>query len=139
MDPQQLNERLSQISTRWTLLFQAHQGSAEAVSTAQKQLIQRYTPAVYRDLLGAVHDPEAADELFQEFALRFVRGDFKRADPERGRFRDFLKTSLYHLVVDYQRRRQQQAVPLPRTAPGRRRSRSRPNRVRSSWKSGGRS
>jgi RNA polymerase sigma-70 factor (ECF subfamily) len=113
MDPEQLNEHLSQISTRWALLDQAHQGSAEAASAAQRQLIQRYTPAIYRYLRGAVRDPEVADELFQEFALRFVRGDFKRADPERGRFRNFLKTSLYHLVVDYQRRRQQQALPLP--------------------------
>jgi RNA polymerase sigma-70 factor (ECF subfamily) len=34
-----------------------------------------------------------------------VRGDFKRADPERGRFRDFMKTALFHLVIDHQRRK----------------------------------
>jgi RNA polymerase sigma-70 factor (ECF subfamily) len=43
--------------------------------------------------------------LFQEFALRFLRGDFRNANPERGRFRDFVKTALYHLIVDYQNRR----------------------------------
>src|SRR5207302_1174530 len=49
------------------------------------------------------------------FALRFVRGDFKRADPSRGRFRAFLKTALYHLVIDYQRRRRH--LPLTPEAP----------------------
>jgi hypothetical protein len=45
--------------------------------------------------------------------LRFVRGDFNRADPGRGRFRDFLRTVLYHLVVDYHRVRRAQPAPLP--------------------------
>ena len=39
----------------------------------------------------AHRDKDAADELSQEFALRFVRGDLKGADRERGWFRDFLK------------------------------------------------
>src|SRR5262249_5718532 len=55
-------------------------------------------------------------ELFQEFGLRLVRGDFRRADPERGRFRDYVKTTLFHLIVDYQNRRQGQ--PLPTDVPG---------------------
>src|SRR5262249_57514629 len=60
--------------------------------------------AVYRYLIGAVRDPDIADELFQEFALRLMRGAFRRADPRRGRFRDFLKTALSHLVTDHYRR-----------------------------------
>ena len=39
--------------------------------------------AAYRYLLGAVHDPDAADDLCQDFAVRFLRGDFRRADPGR--------------------------------------------------------
>jgi RNA polymerase sigma-70 factor (ECF subfamily) len=74
--------------------------------------LQRYGAAVYRYLLGALRDEVAAEELFQEFALRFVRGDFHRADPGRGRFRDFLKTTLYHLVVDAQRARLRRPLPL---------------------------
>jgi RNA polymerase sigma-70 factor (ECF subfamily) len=108
-----LSQRLSRITTQWTLVFQAHQGQAETVSAAQRELMQRYCGAVYRYLLGALRDPDAAEELSQEFALRFVRGDFKRADPERGRFRDFVKTAIYHLIVDHHRRRQKQPSPLP--------------------------
>jgi RNA polymerase sigma-70 factor (ECF subfamily) len=79
--------------------------------------MSRYCGAVYRYLLGAVRDEEAALELFQEFALRFMRGDFRRADPERGRFRDYVKTSLMHLVTDYQREQQARARPLPPDLP----------------------
>src|SRR5262249_37214434 len=66
-----------------------------------------------RYLLGALRDPDAAAEVFQEFALRFVRGDlFKNASPERGRFRDFVKTSVFHLIVDYQRRQRRRPCSL---------------------------
>jgi RNA polymerase sigma-70 factor (ECF subfamily) len=112
MQPEALEQHLSQIATTWTDLFQAHAGEADAAHAAQRQLLERYSGAVYRYLLGAVRDTEAADDLFQEFGLRLVRGDFKGVHPEKGRFRNFLKTCLYHLIVDHQRRRQRQAVPL---------------------------
>jgi RNA polymerase sigma-70 factor (ECF subfamily) len=44
-----------------------------------------------------------AEELTQDFAVRFLRGEFHGADPGRGRFRDFLKTALRHLAHDYWR------------------------------------
>jgi RNA polymerase sigma factor (sigma-70 family) len=106
MDRESLNHRLSAISTQWTMLFQAHEGSADAATAAQRQLMQRYSGAVFRYFLGAVRDPDTASELSQEFALRFIRGDFRRADPERGRFRDYLKKALIHMVTDYFRTRQ---------------------------------
>jgi RNA polymerase sigma factor (sigma-70 family) len=117
MDDQEFTKHLSQISTAWTALLQAHGDAGEAVGAAQRQLLHRYSAAVYRYLLGAVRDRDVADELFQEFALRFVRGDFRRADPQRGRFRDFIKTSLYHLVVDHQRRQRVRAIPLSPDVP----------------------
>src|SRR5262249_31736613 len=66
--------------------------------------------AIYRYLLGAVRDPEMADELFQEFALRFVRGDFRRAEESRGRFRDFVKTALINLVINHRRKQARSKV-----------------------------
>ena len=65
--------------------------------------MRRYGGAVHRYLLASLRDPEAADDLSQEFALRFLRGDFRNADSGKGRFRDFLKRSIYHLMVDYHR------------------------------------
>jgi RNA polymerase sigma-70 factor (ECF subfamily) len=102
------NERipqLSQLSTEWTLVFQAHRGSPEQAASAQVELMGRYAGAVHRYLLHALRDPDAAAELDQEFALRFLRGDFHRADPARGRFRDFVKRALHNLMIDYLRRR----------------------------------
>ena len=113
MERDAFNQHLSQISTVWTVLHQANAGptSARDAGEAQTRLLQRYGAAIYRYLLAAVRDRDAADELFQEFALRFVRGDFSRADESRGRFRDFLKTALFHLVVDAQRRSRRTSTP----------------------------
>jgi RNA polymerase sigma-70 factor (ECF subfamily) len=74
--------------------------------------MERYSGAVHRYLLGALRDPEAADELFQEFCLRFLRGAFRNADPARGRFRDLVKTAVFHLIVDYRKRERAQPRPL---------------------------
>ncbi len=79
---------------------------AGAAGSELSRLLARYSGATYRYLLGAVRDPDVADELAQEFALRFVRGDFHRANPERGRFRDYLKTALINLVNDHHRQQQ---------------------------------
>ena len=102
MDEKQLNSRLSLISTIWTMVPDSHERSPGAASDMRMALVQRYQGAAYRYLLGAVRDPDVADELFQEFALRVMRGAFSRADPARGRFRDYLKTALIHLVLDHQ-------------------------------------
>jgi RNA polymerase sigma-70 factor (ECF subfamily) len=102
MDDDELH--LSRIQTAWSMVRRAH-GDHTALTAAQQALLDRYGGAVRRYALAALRDEDAADEVFQEFALRFVRGDFKTADPERGRFRAFIKTSVYRLIVDYQRRK----------------------------------
>jgi DNA-directed RNA polymerase specialized sigma24 family protein len=112
------NDRLSQISTAWTTFFRAHATPTGEGRDARRRLLELYGVPVYRYLRAAARDPDAADELYQEFALRLVRGDFRAARPDRGRFRDFLKTALYHLVVDHRRRRSRQFAPLPEDDPG---------------------
>jgi RNA polymerase sigma factor (sigma-70 family) len=104
LEQKEIGQRLSQINTQWTLILQAHEGQPDSVTAAQQQLLQRYSGAIYRYLLAAVRDANTADELAQEFAYRLVRGDFKRADPRRGRFRDLVKTAVINLYIDYQRR-----------------------------------
>jgi RNA polymerase sigma factor (sigma-70 family) len=106
-DPQ-----LTQISTQWTLVFRAHQGTPEQVAAAQTELMERYAGAIHRYLLAALRDLEAAEELDQEFAVRFLRGDFHRVDPARGRFRDFLKRALRNLMTDYRRRKHVRPRPM---------------------------
>jgi RNA polymerase sigma factor (sigma-70 family) len=105
-------DRLDELSTWWSVLFEAHGESAGAARLAQERLLDRYGPAVRRYLLAAVGDPHAADDLFGEFALRLVRGDFRQARPELGRFRRLLKVALYRMVIDHQRRQAHRPQPL---------------------------
>jgi RNA polymerase sigma factor (sigma-70 family) len=103
---------ISRIVTAWSMVREAH-GDHTAVQSAQQRLLDRYGGAIRRYALSALRDEDAADEVFQEFALRFVRGDFGNVDPERGRFRAFVKTVVYRLIVDYQRRAKKRGRETP--------------------------
>jgi RNA polymerase sigma-70 factor (ECF subfamily) len=103
--PPAAEAHLSQFSTSWSALLAAHQGPADQQREARHRLLRVYERAVRGYLRAAVRDADAADELFNEFAVRLLRGDFRATDPDKGRFRSFLKTVLYHLVVDHRRRR----------------------------------
>jgi RNA polymerase sigma-70 factor (ECF subfamily) len=90
------------------LVRDAHDTDDHSVMKAQEALLQRYSGAIFRYLLGVLRDSNAADEVFQEFALKFVRGAFRNADPERGRFRDFVKKALWNLINDYRNKQRRQ-------------------------------
>jgi RNA polymerase sigma-70 factor (ECF subfamily) len=107
------DQKLSSITTLWTVVCQAHGGSPEGTAAARRDLMERYGAAVHRYLLGALRDADAAEELAQEFALRFLRGDLRGADSRRGRFRDFVKGVLFHLVADHYRRQKGRPQPMP--------------------------
>ena len=51
----------SVISTRWSALRQAHQGSEKAAAAARQKLMERYCGAIYRYLLSAVRGEYARD------------------------------------------------------------------------------
>ncbi|MCI0463282.1 MAG: sigma-70 family RNA polymerase sigma factor [Gemmataceae bacterium] len=104
MDQQGPEDRLSDISTIWSALRLAHEGAPDAASAAQQLLLERYRPAVYRYLRQAVGDSSAAEDLTQEWALALVNGEFRNADPQRGRFRNYVKGVLFHLVSRYRKR-----------------------------------
>ena len=115
LDDKTVNDHLSRISTMWTVVFKAHEGSERTITAAQEQLLQRYRGAVYRYLFTIMRDVHAADELAQEFAVKIVRGSFKNADPQGGRFRDYVKATLFNLIRTYrkqQRKREPQVGQL---------------------------
>ena len=113
MRPQDLNQRLSLIPTLWSLVYRAHQGTAELANCARRQLLERYGGAVYRYLCKVLHKQEAADEVFQDFALRLLHGDLRGANHQRGRFRNLVKGTLYHLIADYRKGLREWPGPLP--------------------------
>lgn len=106
-------DRLSRISTQWTMLLDAHRSRAPDVRPVRAELVQRYLGAVYRYLLAIVRDVDVADELCQQFAVKFLDGEFRRAAPERGRFRDYVKTVAINLARGHHRERQKQPQALP--------------------------
>jgi RNA polymerase sigma-70 factor (ECF subfamily) len=113
MATSELPERLSRMTTRWSLVREAHTSAGNQTGPARQVLAEQYGGAAYRYVLGAVRDPDVADELSQEFAVRLLGGDFHRACPERGRFRDYLKTVLVNLINDHFRTRGKWPHSLP--------------------------
>jgi DNA-directed RNA polymerase specialized sigma24 family protein len=97
-------ERPSQIVARWALLLEARRAAGPVAREDRVELLPRYGRAVYRYLRRHVGDRRDAVELCQEFAARFLRGDFRHADSRPGRFRDYLQAALHHLLRDFGRR-----------------------------------
>jgi RNA polymerase sigma-70 factor (ECF subfamily) len=111
------NLRLNQIATLWSVVKKAHEDPGELGRSARTKLLALYGGAVLRYLLGSLRDADAAEELAQEFAYRFLHGDLRGADPGRGRFRDFVKGVLFHLVADYHQKKRRQPGPLAHDTP----------------------
>ena len=91
------------------MVLRANSGS-QAQPEALREFFQRYQGAVLRYFQTALKDHDIATDLTQDFALRFVRGDFWNVAPDRGRFRDFLRVALANLLRDYRRRQKHAAI-----------------------------
>jgi len=107
------NQPLNLISTPWSLVCRANDGSAWEAKVARRQLLDRYGGAIRRYLRKVLRNADAADEVFQEFALRLIHGDLRGADPQRGRFRQFVKGTLFHLIADFRKQQRDWPGPLP--------------------------
>ena len=90
------------------MVLRANAGS-QAQPEALREFFQRYQGAVLRYFQTALRDSDVATDLTQDFALRFVRGDFWNVAPERGRFRDFLRVALANMLRDHRRRQRHRA------------------------------
>lgn len=117
MDRPHSDTRLNQIATLWSVVRQAHDDPGSQGRAARQALLERYAGAIHRYLLGALRNPDAAEELSQDFAVKFLNGNLKGADQTRGRFRDFVKGVLFHLVADYHHKRRRDPNPFSTDAP----------------------
>jgi len=68
----------------------------------------RYAAAVSNYLRVLLRDPHDADEATQDFLLKVSRDGFPRANPERGRFRDYLIAAVRNAAISLLRRRKRQ-------------------------------
>jgi DNA-directed RNA polymerase specialized sigma24 family protein len=108
MDHQEPPQHLSQINTIWSTLVKAHGPDGDERKAALDRLVQRYSRPIYCYLVAVLRDRAAAEEVFQVFALHLVQRDYRHADAAKGRFRQYLKTVLFHLVANYRQRQMRQ-------------------------------
>ena len=101
---EEIVSRLSRIDTLWSVVCEAHDQSSDQ-QPAQELLLNRYGVAIKRYLIASLRDLDLAEEVFQDFALKFVRGDLKAVSPQKGKFRTYVKTVLANLIRNHQRKR----------------------------------
>ena len=93
-------------TTRWTLVVAAGDPDRKQARSALVSLCEHYWYPLYAYLRRQGYPADQAQDLTQEFFLRLLEGRYlDRADPEKGRFRAFLLTSLKFFVADEQDRR----------------------------------
>lgn len=84
---------LAAIATRWSRIGDP------------AQFVIRYAPAVRTYLVALLGDPHDADDVCQEFLLRFSQHGLSRVQPDRGRFRDYLIAAVRNAALTFIRRR----------------------------------
>lgn len=88
-------------TTRWTLVVAAGDPHRKEARSALISLCENYWYPLYAYLRRRGHAAHEAQDLTQEFFLRVLEGHYlNRADPEKGRFRAFMLTSLKFFVAD---------------------------------------
>jgi RNA polymerase sigma factor (sigma-70 family) len=96
-------------TTRWTLVVAAGDPHRTEARSALTALCESYWYPLYAYLRRRGYPAHQAQDLTQEFFLRMLEGrSLDRADPEKGRFRGFLLTSLKFFVADEEDRNRAQ-------------------------------
>jgi RNA polymerase sigma factor (sigma-70 family) len=88
-------------TTRWSLVVAAGDARRKQSRSALVALCENYWYPLYAYLRRRGHPADEAQDLTQEFFIRVLEGRYlDSADPEKGRFRAFLLTSLKFFVAD---------------------------------------
>jgi RNA polymerase sigma factor (sigma-70 family) len=88
-------------ATRWTLVIAAGDPRRKEARSALASLCENYWYPLYAYLRRRGYPADQAQDLTQEFFMPMLEGRYlDRADPEKGRFRSFLLTSLKFFVAD---------------------------------------
>src|ERR1700728_3783666 len=88
-------------TTKWTLVVAAGDPRRKEARSALVSLCERYWYPLYAFLRRRGYRADQAQDLTQEFFIRLLEGRYlDRADPEKGRFRSFILTSLKFFVAD---------------------------------------
>ena len=88
-------------TTRWTLVVAAGDPRRKDARSALVSLCENYWYPLYAYLRRRGYPADQAQDLTQGFFIRMLEGRYlDRADPEKGRFRSFLLSSLKFFVAD---------------------------------------
>ena len=88
-------------TTRWTLVLAAADPRRKDARSALVSLCEGYWYPLYAYVRRRGYSADQAQDLTQEFFIRLLEGRYlDRADPEKGRFRSFILTSLRFFVAD---------------------------------------
>lgn len=88
-------------TTRWTLVVAAGDPRRNEARSALVSLCENYWYPLYAYLRRRGYSADQAQDFTQEFFMCVLEGRYlNRADPEKGRFRSFLLSSLKFFVAD---------------------------------------
>src|SRR3954463_5232970 len=88
-------------TTLWTMVIAAGDPNRKEARSALVALCENYWYPLYAYLRRRGYAADQAQDLTQDFFIRLLEGRYlDRADPEKGRFRSFLLTSLKFFVAD---------------------------------------
>src|SRR5262245_13170721 len=88
-------------TTRWTLVIAAADSRRTEARSALVSLCEGYWYPLYTYVRCRGYPADQAQDLTQEFFIRVIEGRYlDRADPEKGRFRAFILTSMRFFLAD---------------------------------------
>jgi RNA polymerase sigma factor (sigma-70 family) len=88
------------LTTHWSVVLTAKDKTAPGCSQALETLCRTYWYPLYAFIRGSGYSPHDAQDLTQGFFARLLAKDYLRVvDPEKGRFRTFLKMALKRFLT----------------------------------------
>lgn len=89
------------LTTRWSVVLHAARSESTLAREALAHLCETYWYPLYAYVRRRAYSPDDALDMTQEFFTRLLEGNWvAQADPQRGRFRAFLLSSLKHFMAN---------------------------------------